>query len=141
MGERSGETAGQGSVGMFCCAMKLVDHSCDVRARVTLLKCDATSMNLHEREDVRTENFVTVLNTCQIASNDLQLGSVMCGDASPIPSCFHRRTLHNTCVGVTFSFLLINTTMAITTVKVEPRLICKEAAAQSRLLTLQTLSP
>ena len=73
MGERSGEKAGQGSVEMFLLCDEVGDNSCDVKACVILLKCDITSMNLQEREDLRTENFITVL----------QLGSVMCSDASP----------------------------------------------------------
>ena len=40
-------------------------------------------MNLQEREDVKTENFIAVINTCQIAINDLQLGSVMLGFLPP----------------------------------------------------------
>ena len=56
------------------------DHLCDVRVCAFLLKCDVMSMNLQKREDLRTENLITALNTCQIAINDLQLGSVMGGN-------------------------------------------------------------
>ena len=77
MGEKSGETAGQGSGRNVLLCDEVCDHSCDVRARVILLKCVVPSMNLQEWEDLRTENFIMVLNTCPIAINDLQLGSVM----------------------------------------------------------------
>ena len=70
------------------------DHLCNVRVCVILLDCDVTSTNLQEEVDVRMENFITVPNTCQISINDLQLGSVMYGDASPYhhASTAERRT-------------------------------------------------
>ena len=66
-----------GKCGNVLLCEEVSDHSSDVRMRVILLKCDVMSMNLQEREDMRTENFLMEPNSCQIAIKDLQLGPVM----------------------------------------------------------------
>ena len=72
-------------VGNVLLCDEVCDHSCDVSACVILLKFEVMSINLQEWENVRTGNFITEPNTCQVTINDLQLGSVcvMYGDASP----------------------------------------------------------
>ena len=119
MGDKSGETGGQGNVLVNILQSQEVGHyTCDVRASVVLLQHDGAALTLKERERMRSYDLIPVAYRSHISSHNHQLRPPVWCDGSPHHDAPTAKTcmLHNASISVAFVNTSVDSILTVTTV-------------------------